>query len=388
MDSDAMCLPERYAIRPEPHTRYLLFEHLRSHCQPCLSNLTSRPPHLTPPSGECYLQRLNIRNVIRQQRKNLRESRTAHQELRHWEAIAQQYRSPSGSALPFFCIDETLERNNRWRPFLPWFVMNWISPHRGAQSDAFNQWVRSRFESRDGVDIYKGDGFELEMPREFTNAREIVINDLREIVIENRYSTYFPGGNLVNEGEVVLDCGGNIGGFSVFAATRAPNIRVIAFEPEVATFQCMSRNAVRNGLEKRMICIQAGVTKDAGEFTLVRQDQCFTMHYLEDPLKPGAQNTAPHPPSATLETVKCVSIDATLKELGIERCDLIKMDIEGAEASALEGATATIAKFRPRITIACYHKPSDPYALTAIIKRICPDYNLVVSREGHLYGFV
>ena len=331
---------------------------------------------------------MNLRNVIRHQRKNLQDSRKAYREMREWEAIAQQYRGPSSPALPFFCIDEKLERDCRWRPFLPWFVLKWISPHRGAQSDAFNQWIRSRFEVRNGVEIFHGDGFELEMPPEFGNAREIVINDLREILIENRYSTYFPSGKLVNDNDVVLDCGGNLGGFTVFVATRAPGIRVIAFEPEVATFQCLQRNSLRNGLEKRVTCIQAGVTKEAGEFTLVRQDQCFTMHYLEDPTHPGAQSAEPHPPSTHIETVKCVSIDATLKELGVDRCDLIKMDIEGAEAGALEGAAATIARYRPRITVACYHKPSDPYALTTIIKRICPDYNLVVSREGHLYAFV
>jgi FkbM family methyltransferase len=333
--------------------------------------------------------RMNIGNVIRQQRKNLRENWDAYQEVCHWAPLAEQYRNRSQPpTLPFFCIDEKLEGQLRWRPFLPYFVLRRISPHRGAQADAFNQWIRDRFGVRDGIELYSGDGFELEMPPEFGNAREVVINDLREILIENRYSTYLPGGDLVKDGDVVLDCGGNIGAFTVFAATRAAGVRVVTFEPEVATFQCMSRNVARNGLKDRVTCIQAGVTKDAGEFTLVRHDQCFTMHHLENPSQQASPKSGVPSPGSTLETVKCVSIDATMKELGLDRCDLIKMDIEGAEASALEGAAETITRFRPRMTIACYHKPSDPYVLTTIIRRICPDYNLVVSREGHLYAFV
>ena len=329
---------------------------------------------------------MHLGNVIRQQRKNIRESWAAYQEILRWAPLANQYRFRK--ALPFVCIDEDLERRCRMR-LEPYFLARLAaSSHHGPQADSFNAWILGRFERGSAGDVYKGDVFELEMPAEFPNARDIVVNDLREILIENRYSTYLPGGILAKEGDVVIDCGGNIGAFAVYAATRAANVRVLAFEPEPATFRCLVRNVERNALQKQVMCVQAGVTRTPGQFTLILEDHCFTMHHLDNPASPGGAVALAPAPSTRTETVQCVTIDDTIKSTGWNRCDLIKMDIEGAELEALEGAAETIARYKPRLTLACYHKPCDPYSLTATIKRICADYNVVVSREGHLYAFV
>src|SRR6185437_7342621 len=44
---------------------------------------------------------------------------------------------------------------------------------------------------------------------------------------------------------------------------------------------------------------------------------------------------------------RAASIDMLIDELSIDRVDLIKMDIEGAEPRALRGALRTLARFRP-----------------------------------------
>ena len=48
---------------------------------------------------------------------------------------------------------------------------------------------------------------------------------------------------------------------------------------------------------------------------------------------------------------------ATQKQLA--RLDFIKMDIEGAEESALSGAESSIRKWRPSLAISAYHKADD-----------------------------
>jgi FkbM family methyltransferase len=47
----------------------------------------------------------------------------------------------------------------------------------------------------------------------------------------------------------------------------------------------------------------------------------------------------------------------------------IKMDIEGAEANALDGARKTIARHRPRLAISAYHRPGDLWDLLLKIRR-------------------
>ena len=40
---------------------------------------------------------------------------------------------------------------------------------------------------------------------------------------------------------------------------------------------------------------------------------------------------------------------------GLQRLDLIKMDIEGAEIQAVRGAVGTLTRLRPHLAIASYH---------------------------------
>jgi len=57
--------------------------------------------------------------------------------------------------------------------------------------------------------------------------------------------------------------------------------------------------------------------------------------------------------------VPTLSIDDFVKEEKIARVDYIKMDIEGSELRALQGAENTIRAFRPRLAISLYHKQED-----------------------------
>lgn len=73
--------------------------------------------------------------------------------------------------------------------------------------------------------------------------------------------------------------------------------------------------------------------------------------------------------------VKCDSIDNIC--LGkYSKIDVIKMDIEGAEIVALEGAKQVIKRDMPVLAICVYHREDDFYTIPMLIKKIYPEYKL------------
>lgn len=72
-------------------------------------------------------------------------------------------------------------------------------------------------------------------------------------------------------------------------------------------------------------------------------------------------------------TVPVVPLDEILRE---DPVTFIKMDIEGAEKEALEGAERTITQYQPKLAISVYHKPEDILELPERILSYDPGYQL------------
>jgi FkbM family methyltransferase len=64
-------------------------------------------------------------------------------------------------------------------------------------------------------------------------------------------------------------------------------------------------------------------------------------------------------------TIQCVSLDEALHGF---RPTLVKMDIEGAEAEALEGARRTITASRPGLAVCVYHAPDHIWSIPAMLR--------------------
>ncbi|MBQ9274399.1 MAG: FkbM family methyltransferase [Succinivibrio sp.] len=73
---------------------------------------------------------------------------------------------------------------------------------------------------------------------------------------------------------------------------------------------------------------------------------------------------------------------ATLDEmLGERRVTFIKMDIEGAELQALQGAATLIRRNKPKLAICVYHRPEDILTIPAYILSLNPDYTLYLRHH-------
>jgi len=81
--------------------------------------------------------------------------------------------------------------------------------------------------------------------------------------------------------------------------------------------------------------------------------------------------------------IKTVRLDDILNE---DKVTYIKMDIEGAELRALEGAQQTILKYRPKLAICLYHKPEDIWEIPNYILSLHTDYKLVIRHYSFYHS--
>lgn len=90
--------------------------------------------------------------------------------------------------------------------------------------------------------------------------------------------------------------------------------------------------------------------------------------------------------SENVISIPTVSIDDFFADKPIElQPTFIKMDIEGSEMAALQGAIHTIQKHRPKLAICVYHKPEDIYELTKFIYDLCPSYKFTLRHYAHYF---
>lgn len=176
---------------------------------------------------------------------------------------------------------------------------------------------------------------------------------------------------LSKDDRVVLDAGGNIGLFSLYAF-RCGAERVIAFEPSPGNAACLLANLDRYHAQGRLTLIPKGVWSH--EATL--------RFNTRNTNNPGGHSISD---DGDIE-VPVTAIDSIVRDLQLSRVDYLKMDVEGSELKALDGARETIERFRPRCCIATEHT-EDLYENTEAVidamKRYGYDYTCTEAHPYH-----
>ena len=172
----------------------------------------------------------------------------------------------------------------------------------------------------------------------------------------------------VKPGDVVLDCGANVGVFTRTALKRGAKL-VVAIEPAPATVVCLRRNFEHEIAEGKVIVVPKGVWDHTDTLELNQGDNGNT---TGDSFIFGRD-------SKSKVKVPLTTIDILADELKLPRVDFIKMDIEGAEKPALRGAAETIRKYRPRMAIASEHLPDDVAAIPKTVAGIWGGYHVTSS---------
>ncbi len=175
----------------------------------------------------------------------------------------------------------------------------------------------------------------------------------------------------LKDGDIAIDGGANSDSFefqhsTTFAKLVKEKGFVYAFEPVERVYKALLQDIERSGLTN-IKALKKGLwwTED-------------TAHFSDDGVGGIVKND--------LSKVELTSLDNFVEEEKLNRVDFIKMDIEGAELEALEGAIQTIKTFKPKLAICIYHKPEHFSSIPLFIKKLVPNYKIyLINNEPWLY---
>jgi FkbM family methyltransferase len=163
-------------------------------------------------------------------------------------------------------------------------------------------------------------------------------------------------------GDVFVDIGANVGYMTLRVAPRVgPTGAVWCFEPNPRLVGLIGESVRHNGF---------GGWVHPVPLALAEADAPARPFYLsEEPTNSGLSSLVPDAPHQELgrmnmaapTSVRVATFDTFAAEHGIDRVDVVKIDVEGAEHLVVEGMRGTLARLRPR-AIVCETAVDSPAA--------------------------
>jgi FkbM family methyltransferase len=102
------------------------------------------------------------------------------------------------------------------------------------------------------------------------------------------------------------------------------------------------------------------------------------LDFSEDASQPqqssGASKVVRSVHEVVTRRVQAVTLDAWAARNGLQRFDFFKLDIEGSEPEALEGARGVLQRFRPQLAICIYHHPTQLHTIPLQLAEMLPNY--------------
>jgi len=133
---------------------------------------------------------------------------------------------------------------------------------------------------------------------------------------------------------VVFDVGANFGYLTlVWARSISKEGKVIAFEPNANVNKTLTKTIRANRLEN---------TITLENYALGAEEKVIEL-FLDN----TTSNVVQSENSGATAKVQMTSIDQYISKQGIERCDLIKIDVDGIELDILNGSIETLKQFKP-----------------------------------------
>jgi FkbM family methyltransferase len=141
----------------------------------------------------------------------------------------------------------------------------------------------------------------------------------------------------------IVDVGANTGVYSLVAKTVNPNAVVTAFEPVERIYQKLVDNARLNRFDLRSH--QLALSDRTGEafYFDTMTEHAYSVTVNRNLLEPGT--------AGEKRALQTITLDEFIRQHGVDRIDLMKIDVETHEPEVLDGFRAHLDTFHPDMLI-------------------------------------
>lgn len=156
---------------------------------------------------------------------------------------------------------------------------------------------------------------------------------------------------ILADGFTLFDIGANIGWYSLNWGMKYPNSTIYAFEPIEKTHGFCKRNLILNNIQNVQLH-KLAISDKSGEKEYFFSPETSVLASSENIM--GYQN-------AQKVVVSVETLDRFVSKHKVQKVDVLKCDVEGAEFLSLKGSVQTIKKDLPIVVLELFHEWSKKF---------------------------
>ena len=189
---------------------------------------------------------------------------------------------------------------------------------------------------------------------------------------ERNPSSYDQPKMRIGEKDWIIDAGSAEGFFALFCIERAKeNTKILVLEP-LSLMQNSLCNTFDSFPSRNVSVIRAAIGDNDGVIGFEADPD----HLCDSKISEHDVDNVAYSSSVIHEQVPIRKLDTICSQYNLDGQGLIKMDIEGFEMKALDGARETLKTLKPALAIAVYHEYDNANQCAEIIKNANPEYRI------------
>lgn len=161
----------------------------------------------------------------------------------------------------------------------------------------------------------------------------------------------YPRVEFISDASVIVDIGASVGSAAMFFSLAYPQAQIYCFEPHGESFNLLAENTA--GIERIK----------SFNFGLFDSDQDAELHIGASTFTTNSIHRAVDKLEST-EAISLRNASSAMKEIGLEKIDVLKVDTEGCEVQILR---SLLPQYQPRVIHLEYHNDNDRRTLDQML---------------------